>query len=48
MSYSKEKHAGVEEGLNNPTPSPPRISSFFSLLETPQTFVITSLGDFKT
>ena len=55
MGYSrKKKQTRVEGGLKHPAPplpappSPPcRIFSFFSLLETPQNFLITPLGDFR-
>ena len=47
MGYSRKKNRGVEGGfeLSN-TPTLPGM--FFSLLETPQGFVITPLGDLRS
>ena len=57
MDYSRKKKTskGLEGGLNLPIhPTPPPAPSptpeflVFTLLETPQNFVRTPLGDFKT
>ena len=55
MGYSrKKKQTRVEGGLKHPAPPlpappphPAEFLVFFSLLETPQNFLITPLGDFR-
>ena len=43
----KKKQTGELRGVWTIQHSPPEFLDFFSLLETPQNFVITPLGDIK-